>query len=439
MNKFPPAIARSGAIIAGTLIALGAAIAVATAPSSGWLTGLALALGVIAYAMMAVNMFLALRHPIIERLIGPLDRVYLLHRILGTVILAVIGVHLVLIPIASVVDRGVNILDNPGPPLVLGILGVLIIVASVILAVNTRIPYDRWQKIHFATVIGFLLLTLHALTGLSSWEAQHPVTLAALAGFALLGLVSLVIRVIDRARGGIEYTVTSVMAGPRGIEIFFAPAGSRRLRAHHAGQFAFLTATAGGRTETHPFTITAPEGDAQLSIFLRDSGDWTHGAQTGIQPGDKIRLSGPFGAFTPTQADQSRPQVWIAGGAGITPFLATIRTWHHTGRTAPVRLVYTAETAADAPAWEEISRVELTHSWLSIEPIFTQGGGRVDGDRIARIAADTGSADALWYVCGPAGLKDSASQSLQSAKHPVNDLHTEEYSWRDAPREARPA
>lgn len=332
-----------------------------------------------------------------------------------------------------------NILANPGPPLLLGILGLLITVTSVILAVNTRIPYHRWQKIHVATVIGFLLLTLHALTGLSSWETQHPVTLAALLGFAFLGLVSLTIRLIDKARGGIKYTVASVTTGPRGIELLLTPAGNRRLRAHHAGQFAFLTATAGGRTETHPFTLTAPEGDTELSVYVRDSGDWTHDAQTDIRPGDMIRLNGPFGAFTPTQADPARSQVWVAGGAGITPFLATIRTWHRTSRTAPVRLVYTARTAADAPAWDEINRAAQALPWLSIEPVFTQHGDRIDSDRITRLATDTASADALWYVCGPGGLKDSTTESLQGVEHPVTDLHTEEYSWRDTPREAQPA
>ena len=244
---------------------------------------------------------------------------------------------------------------------------------------------------------------------------------------------------IDKARGGTEYTVTSIAAGPRGVEIFAAPAGNRRLRAHHAGQFAFLTATVGGRTETHPFTITAPEGDTQLSVFIRDSGDWTHEVQTGMRPGDKIQLSGPFGALTPTQVDPSRSQVWVAGGAGITPFLATIRTWHRSGRAAPVLLVYTAGTAADAPAWEEVSRAAVTRSWLSVEPVFTQDGERVDGDRIARIAADAASGDALWYVCGPGGLKNSIIQALQDVRHPANDLHTEEYSWRDSLREAQPA
>lgn len=439
MNTISPAITRSGTIITGILLALAAGVFLATGPSSGWLTGLALAFGVLAYAAMAVNMCLALRRPIIERLIGPLDRVYLLHRILGTAIVAVIGVHLVLIPIASIVDRDVNILDNPGPPLMLGILGLLIIVASVVLAVNTRIPYHRWQKIHLATGAGFVLLTLHALTALSSWDLRNPLILAAVVGFALLGTVSLVVRIIDKARGGAAYTVASVTAGPRGVEILLTPTGSKRLRPHKAGQFVFLTATAEGRAETHPFTLTAPEGDTHLSVYIRDSGDWTQRAQTGIRPGDKVGLTGPFGAFTPTQADPERPQVWVAGGAGITPFLATIRTWGSTDRTAPALLIYTARTPQDAPAWEEIDRAALTLPWLSVQPVFTQDGDRVDSDRIAVHAADTATAHALWYVCGPGGLANSTVDTLRAGGISASDLHTEEYSWRDAPRTTQPA
>ena len=126
MANTPTSTATAGRVLAGVLTLAAAITTVSTGPSSGWLTGIALAFGVVAYAAMAINILLALRRPLIERLFGPLDRVYILHRALGTSSIALIGLHLILIKVATIVDRGVNTQDNPGPPSILGVLGLII-------------------------------------------------------------------------------------------------------------------------------------------------------------------------------------------------------------------------------------------------------------------------------------------------------------------------
>jgi len=44
-----------------------------------------------------------------------------------------------------------------------------------------------------------------------------------------------------------------------------------------------------------------------------------------LHPGARARLEGPFGAFV-RHGDPARPQTWIAGGIGITPFLSWARS-----------------------------------------------------------------------------------------------------------------
>lgn len=130
---------------------LGWSVLSAVVPKLGWLSGLAVLAGALAYAMMATNLFLAIRRPVLEKLFGPLDRVYHAHRLIGTGIVAVLGLHLVLIPIASLADRGQSILAHLTVALPLGVTGALLLVTSIILAVDTKVPYGKWQKVHLAT------------------------------------------------------------------------------------------------------------------------------------------------------------------------------------------------------------------------------------------------------------------------------------------------
>lgn len=428
MPKARTRTATAGRVVAGVLALVGAIVTVSAGLSAGWLTGVAHAFGVIAYAAMAINILLALRRPLIERLFGPLDRVYTLHRGLGTSILALIGLHLILTPIASIVDRGVNILDNPGPPLMLGILGLIITLASIALSINTRIPYGRWQKIHLAITAGFVLLTAHALIALASWGTQTGPVLAILALFAGLGLVSLTIRLIDKARGGIRYTVTDVTPRERSVEITLTPTGDKKLPAHKAGQFVFLTATVNGDTETHPFTLTAPEGAEHLSVLIRDAGDWTHAAQDGIRSGDTVRLEGPFGAFTPAHVRPDSPQVWVAAGSGITPFLATLRT-PRTNDAQNIHLIYIARNHHDAPAWQEISAAAATDPRLTLAPVFTEHGDKPDLAALTETALTT-NRNTAWFICGPTSLKETTTQHLKNQGVSDNLVHVEEYAWR---------
>ena len=254
--------------------------------------------------------------------------------------------------------------------------------------------------------------------------------LAMLVLFAGLGLVSLAIRLIDKARGGIRYTVTDVTARERSVEITLTPAASKTMRAHKAGQFVFLTATVNGHTETHPFTLTAPEGTDQLSILIRDAGDWTHAAQQGIRPGGTIGLEGPFGAFTPAHVRPGSPQVWIAAGSGIAPFLATLRT-PRTSDAQNVHLIYIARNPLDAPAWQEISSAAEADPRLSLTPVFTGQGQILDNEMLTEMtrSADPGSA---WFVCGPGSLKETIVRHLKNEGVSDDLVHLEEYSWRQS-------
>lgn len=397
-------------------------------PSLGWLSGIAIACGAIAYALMAINIFLALRRPIVESIVGPLDRVYSLHRLIGILIMGIAGAHAILIALAMMVDRGVSLFGIMVPTLSLGMIGLLLVVASVILALNTRISYDRWQRIHIATGGAFLVLTVHVWGGLNTWAASNVVMLVIFFFLGALGIGSLIVRVLDKFRKGIPYVVEETRKRHRAIEIRMRPKGSRSF-VHKAGQFAFLTATVAGARETHPFTLTGVAGNADRhSMLIRDAGDWTSLAQNGIRKGDVVYLTGPFGGFIPDAIPKDRHQVWIAGGSGITPFLSTIRSWDDS-RVAPVQLLFAARSQQDAPAWEELATAAERLPWLHLTPIFSEVGKRIDADTITELVEGAGP-DAVWFMCGPTSLMHTVRHQLMTMGQDRGDVYEERYYWR---------
>ncbi len=438
--------------------ALAWAVLATIVPALGWLSGLAVLAGAAAYAMMATNLFLSIRRPVLERLFGPLDRVYSAHRVIGTGILAVLGLHLVLIPIASLADRHQSILAHLTVALPLGVIGALLLIASVVLAVNTKVPYDRWQKVHLATGVAFVVLTGHMLAAAGLWSSLTSPMGAVLDAFALLGIASFGTRIAARVRAGIPYVVAQTIPRERGLEIVLQPAGPRRIATHRPGQFAFLTATAGGAAEAHPFTLTSPAGDGQISVLIRPSGDWTTKAQADLTAGDQVLLEGPFGGFTPrTGPAAPRSQVWIAGGAGITPFLSVLRTaGRDNDHQSPARelrgpgaagaapglpygpdieLILAARDAKDVPCWDELTELARAIPGITITTAFSDHGGRIGSKDIEEMASSK-PAGTHWYVCGPAGLADMVERTL---KHQADGgtVHRELYEWRSAGKAVR--
>lgn len=65
-----------------------------------------------------------------------------------------------------------------------------------------------------------------------------------------------------------------------------------------------------------------------------------------------ILVQGPFGSFLSDIAEG--PELWIAGGIGVTPFTAALRAQP---RKQPTTLIYLYRTASDAAFLDELLRL----------------------------------------------------------------------------------
>ncbi len=153
----------------------------------------------------------------------------------------------------------------------------------------------------------------------------------------------------------------------------------------------------GWKTELRPFTFTALNDKPYLEFTIKRYAD--HDGVTnhlhGLRAGDELIIRDVWGAI-----EYKGPGYFIAGGAGITPFIAILRQLHKDGNLKGNKLIFANKTAADIIYEAELTAMhgnDLNHV-LSEESNPKYRHGRVDENFLKREISDF---NAHFYVCGP--------------------------------------
>jgi len=161
--------------------------------------------------------------------------------------------------------------------------------------------------------------------------------------------------------------------------------------------------------EARPFTPTSLNGDGVLEFTIKRYSD--HEGVTralhGLSPGEELLLSEPFGTIS-----YQGPGVFLAGGAGITPFMAILRERAHAAELDGNTLIFSNKTPADV-----ICEKELRH-YLEERCILTCTGMPAPGYEQRRVdkaflAEKIDDFSQHFYVCGPPGFMEAVNGALE--------------------------
>ncbi|MBY6200184.1 flavodoxin reductase [Maritalea mobilis] len=164
----------------------------------------------------------------------------------------------------------------------------------------------------------------------------------------------------------------------------------------------------GWREEQRPFTFTgAPEANV-LTFTIKSYAD--HDGVTKrlweLQPGDRIVIEEPWGAI-----HDAGPGTFIAGGAGITPFLGILGDRARSGTLKDCRLIFSNKTEADIilkPYWDTLKDLDV--DYLLSAPEDGSPGQKPDGDTLDELIGDW---DQRFYVCGPPPMEEAVVDHLK--------------------------
>ena len=151
-----------------------------------------------------------------------------------------------------------------------------------------------------------------------------------------------------------------------------------------------------------------------------------------LKPGDKVRMSGPYGEFRP-QYGTGREMIWVGGGAGMAPLRAQIMHMlkghgiSPEDRQRPMHYFYGARALEEVPFLDDFLALDKEfpnfHFHLALDrpdPKADEAGIKYTPGFVAPVMGDTylkqheAPEDCEYYLCGPPMMAKTVLDLLHS-------------------------
>jgi ferredoxin-NADP reductase len=161
----------------------------------------------------------------------------------------------------------------------------------------------------------------------------------------------------------------------------------------------------GWRDEKRPFTFTSLNEDEALEFIIKIYPD--HDGVTeqigNLTKGDALMIDDPWGTI-----EYKGEGVFLAGGAGVTPFIAILRDLHKKGKVGDNMLIFSNSTDKDIILAEELEEI-LGDQFINVitnEPTddYIYMDGFINKEFLESKVDDFSQP---FYVCGPGPFNDS--------------------------------
>ncbi|APY00474.1 ferredoxin reductase family protein [Lacinutrix venerupis] len=386
--------------------------------------------GIIAFSAMTFSMLLATRPLWIEKRLGGLDKIYRLHKWLGIlafsfsimhwlvaklpewwlyldrqIILDTISGATVSLNEPSAFETFLESLESPG--IQVGEYAFYLTVLFLIMALLKKIPYRFFAKTHIAMAVIYLALVFHAfaLMYIDYWTEPIGITMAVM---MIAGTVSSCIVLLGRVgkKQKSQGTIQSINTYPE-MNMFELIVKSDTWKGHNEGQFAFLKFEK--KEPHHPFTISSAWNSKtkNISFTIKALGRYTNNLSNKLKIGDAIVLEGAYGNFTFN--DQKENQIWIAGGVGITPFLARMERLAQLDNKQKIDFFYSA-FKLDADFKKKLKQVSVEAN-INLHVFETSKSALISGEHILNSVLNWKTAS-VWF-CGPSKMGKSIKRDFK--------------------------
>jgi ferredoxin-NADP reductase len=207
---------------------------------------------------------------------------------------------------------------------------------------------------------------------------------------------------------------------------------------HRPGQHVDvrLTAEDGYQAERSYSIASAPKQEPRVTLTVEriDDGEVSPYLTGELRVGDQLELRGPIGGYFVWEEQMGGPLSLIAGGSGIVPLMAMIRSWAATGSTIPIRLLYSSRSYPEVIYRDELAR--LGKGKTNLEVVYTltweQPPGwagyrrRIDPEMLREVTWPVDQRPWL-FICGPTPFVETAASSLVTLGYESGRIKTERF------------
>jgi len=149
--------------------------------------------------------------------------------------------------------------------------------------------------------------------------------------------------------------------------------------------------------------------------------------------GDSVEVRGPVGGWFVWKPEDSGPVLLVAGGSGVVPLMAMIRTRDGMNGT-PFRLIYSVREPEDRIYDHELRRRATEDSGLDVTVVYTRTAPDGEPRPTGRISIDdlvsygwAAELEPTCYVCGPTGFVETVANLLIFLGHDSSKIRTERF------------
>jgi predicted ferric reductase len=402
--------------------------------------------GIMSFVAMTVGVILAMRLHTVERWIGGLDTHYRLHKWLGITAALFALAHWLSKKYKWLIDLGLFELKDFSTPKGLtdffqhnnffkpledfaqdlGEWALYVLLLLAVLALWKKFPYRYFFKTHRILALIYLILAFHTVILFGKIDWLTPIGLlvgllliigtpaACLSLFKQIGTSHRANGVISQIRLHEDGKVTEV-----GVTLTTPWEG------HKEGQFAFVTFDP--REGHHPFTLSSSwKDDARLTFHIKQLGDYTRTLSHTLHVGAPVTVEGPYGKFD--FAANTGPQIWIAGGIGITPFLSRLEALAHAPRATSqtIALFYSARNS-DHALIESVKNL-AQHAGVPLHLSVSGKNPPLTAQAICQNVPDF-QHRTVWF-CGSSGFGTAIKRGLLKEGFPGRHFHQELFEMR---------
>ena len=205
---------------------------------------------------------------------------------------------------------------------------------------------------------------------------------------------------------------------------------------HLAGQHIDVRLTApDGYQAARSYSLAAPTNGDRIEITAQSVADGEVSSYLVDEAtnGDSVEVRGPVGGWFVWKPEDSAPVLLVAGGSGVVPLMAMIRSRDGVS-PAPFRLLYSVRSPEDRIYDHELRRRATEDSGLEIAFLYTrmapEGEIRPVGRITTKDLATYGwppDVEPSCYVCGPTPFVETAADQLMEIGHNPTRIRTERF------------
>jgi ferredoxin-NADP reductase len=196
------------------------------------------------------------------------------------------------------------------------------------------------------------------------------------------------------------------------------------------GQFVSLSGGLDGKRISRAYSIASPPGGNRFELSLNRVKEGVFSPRLfELDPGDTIRIRGPYGVFIlPTPASDS---VFVATGTGIAPFRSMLRSRLPEDADHRFTLLFGCRHEAGLLYRDEFGQLERDHSNFRFLPAISRPGEGWPGRR-GRVQqhleeALAGRRDVDVYICGLNEMMNDVRERLAGMGFGRKQIHFERY------------